>query len=69
GPDKRKLSAAAAQPGVYFLIRLTNHFQESKESKKAAPEGGFKLKTGGVEQSGQEPLENPEEQDDLFHKA
>jgi hypothetical protein len=37
--------------------------------KRKPPEGGFKLKTGGVEQSGQEPLEDPEEQDSFFHKA
>jgi hypothetical protein len=37
--------------------------------KKEPPEGGPKLKTGGVEQSGQEPLEDPEDQDEIVHKA
>jgi hypothetical protein len=32
-------------------------YKKNKESKEKPPEGGLELKTGGVEQSGQEPLE------------
>jgi hypothetical protein len=37
--------------------------------KKRRPRAALELKTGGVEQSGQEPLDNPEEQDENCYKT